>query len=122
VVASVNMASGNKSVSFADCQFPQSGVTGTMFTNLPGTVRNCTPYNPVGNVDVSVPASGDSTTALSYDATFYIQANASANCAVTVNGAGFTVPEGAVVPVFVPAGSTVKLSYSKAPTWTVCGN
>jgi hypothetical protein len=69
VVASVNMASGNKSVSFSDCQFPQSGVTGTMFTNLPGTVRDCTPYNPVGNVDVSVPASGDSTTALSYDAT-----------------------------------------------------
>lgn len=122
VVASVNMAASNKSVSFADCQFPQSGVTGTIFTHLPGTVRNCTPYNPVGNVDVSVPASGASTSALSFEATFYIHASASASCAVTVNGAGITVPEGAVVPVLVPAGSTVKLSYSKAPTWTVCGH
>jgi hypothetical protein len=37
-------------------------------------------------------------------------------------GLQIPVPQGAVVPVFASANSTVKLTYTKAPTWTVCGN
>ena len=111
-------------VSFADCQFPQSGVTGPMFNELPyaSTVRDCVPYNPVGPVAVAVPASGDPTTPMSHDATFYIAASASAGCTATVNGSAITIPAGGLVPVFVPAASTLLLSYAKAPTWTVNGN
>jgi hypothetical protein len=122
VVASVNMAAGTKGVDFAGCQFPQSNVHGTMFTNPPGTIRNCPPYNPVGNVTVSVPASGGSPAALPYDATFYIRANAAASCTATVNGSALTVPEGTILPVFVPAGTAMKLTYSKAPDWAVNGH
>jgi hypothetical protein len=129
VAASVNFkaASGGAAaarVSFADCQFPQSGATGPMFNELPNasTVRNCVPYNPVGEVAVSVPASGDPTAPLSHDAAFYIAASSSASCTATVTGSAITIPAGAVVPVFVPAGSTLTLSYGKAPTWTVNAN
>ncbi|MGH3165408.1 MAG: hypothetical protein ACRDN0_05885, partial [Trebonia sp.] len=122
VVASVNMTAGLSGVYFADCQFPQSGVTGTLFTHTPTTVRDCIPYNPVGKVTVSVPASGNSTTALPCDTTFYIAANSSSSCTATVTGSAVTIPEGSVVPVFVPAGVPLKLSYSKAPTWTVNGD
>lgn len=129
VAASVNFAdaSGGASgaqVSFADCQFPQSGVTGPMFRNLPSTstIRNCTPCNPVGAATVSVPASGGSTAPLSHDAAFYITASSSARCTATVNGSAITIPAGALVPVFVPAGSTLTLSYDEAPAWTVNGH
>lgn len=122
MVASVNRAAAGTGVDFGNCQFPQSNVHGTMFTRLPGTVRHCSPFNPVGNVTVSVPASGGSTAALPYDATFYIKANASASCTATVNRSALTVPQGTTIPVFVRAGSSLKLSYSQAPTWTVNGN
>lgn len=121
VAGSVNMKAGLPNVSFADCQFPQSGVTGTLFTNPPTVVRGCVPYNPVGNVTVAVPASGGSTAPLPYDATFYITASSSASCTATVAGSVVTIPVGAVVPVFVPAAHPLKLSYSKAPTWAVNG-
>jgi hypothetical protein len=129
VAASVNFgdtsdgASGAR-VNFADCQFPQSSVTGPVFKDLPNTttVRNCSPYNPVGEVPVSVPVSGGSTAPLSHDAAFYISASKSAGCTATVTGSAITIPGGAVVPVFVPAGNALTLSYSQAPTWTVNGH
>jgi hypothetical protein len=129
VAASVNFKStargaAHPQVSFADCQFPQSGVTGPVFNELPyaSTVRNCVPYNPVGPVTVAMPPSGGSTTPLSHDATFYIAASRSAGCTVTVTGSAISIPAGGLVPVFVPAASTLLLSYAKAPTWTVNGN
>jgi hypothetical protein len=129
VAASVNFKSpargaAHARVSFADCQFPQSGVTGPLFNQLPfaSTVRNCVPFNPVGPVSVALPPSGGSTTPLSHDATFYIAASRSAGCTATVNGSAISIPAGGLVPVFVPAASTLLLSYIKAPTWTVNGN
>jgi hypothetical protein len=94
-----------------------------MFKDLPNTatVRNCTPYNPVGEVPVSVPASGGSTSPLSHDAAFYITASKSADCTATVTGSVITIPAGALVLVFVPAGNTLTLSYHHAPTWQVNG-
>jgi len=95
-----------------------------MFKGLPSTatVRNCAPYNPAGETAVSVPASGGSTTPLSHDATFYITASPASRCTATVNGSAITIPRGGLVPVFVPAASTLLVSYDKAPTWTVNGN
>jgi hypothetical protein len=129
VAASVRFAaaSGGASgarVDFAGCQFPQSGVTGPMFEDLPNTatVRDCTPYNPVGEVAVGVPPSGGSTVPLSHDAAFYITASSSASCTASVTGSAITIPAGALVPVFVPAGNTLALRYDKAPTWTVNGH
>jgi hypothetical protein len=129
VAASVNFAdaSGGASgarVNFAGCQFPQSSITGPIFRDLPNTstVRNCTPYNPVGEVPVSVPPSGGTTAPLSHDAAFYITASSSANCTAAVTGSAITIPAGALVPVFVPAGNTLTLTYDKAPTWQVNGH
>jgi hypothetical protein len=129
VAASVNFAAAaggtsDARVGFADCQFPQSGSTGPMFNQLPNTstVRDCTPYSPVGAVAVSVPASGGSTAPLSHDAAFYITASPAARCTATVNGTAITIPAGALVPVFVPAGSTLALSYGQKPAWTVNGH
>jgi hypothetical protein len=129
VAASVNFAATSDGasgarVSFDGCQFPQSGVTGPVFKDLPNTatVRNCSPYNPVGEVPVSVPASGGSTAPLSHDAAFYITASKSGSCTATVTGSAITIPGGAVVPVFVPAGNALTLSYNQAPTWRVNGH
>jgi hypothetical protein len=129
VAASVNFANASgapsgASVNLADCQFPQSGVPGPIFKDLPNTstVRNCTPYNPVGEVAVSVPPSGGSTTPLSHDAAFYITASSSASCTATVTGTAITIPAGALAPVFVPAGSALTLSYDKPPAWKVNGH
>jgi hypothetical protein len=129
VAASVNFgdapagASGAV-VDFAGCQFPQSGVTGPMFRDLPNTttVRDCTPYNPVGELAVRVPPSGGSTAPLSHDAAFYIAASSSASCTATVTGSAITIPPGALVPIFVPAGNPLKLAYDKPPTWKVNGH
>ena len=95
-----------------------------MFKDLPNTttVRNCTPYNPVGEVAVSVPASGGSTTPLSHDAAFYVTASSSASCTATLTGSAITIPAGALVPLFVPAGNTLTLTYDQAPTWKVNGH
>ena len=40
---------------------------------------------------------------------------------VTATGSAVAIPAGALVPVFVPAGNSVALSYDEAPTWTVNG-
>lgn len=84
-------------------------------------------YNPVGSVAASVPASGTATTALPYDATFYITASTSTvACAVTdASGTSQTVatiPASGFAGVFVPAGSTLTPTYTAAPTWTVQGH
>lgn len=121
VVASVNMNSSIPAVYFTDCQFPQSNVTGPKFTHYPRTFRDCVPVNPVGKKDIAVPASGSSTSRLSYDATFYITANSGSACTVTADKVSVKIPAGAVVPVFVPAATVLTVSYTKAPTWTVAG-
>jgi hypothetical protein len=129
VAASVNFgdapaAASGAVVDFAGCQFPQSGVTGPMFRDLPNTttVRNCPPYNPVGELAVRVPPTGGSTAPLSHDAAFYITASSSASCTATVTGSTLTIPPGALVPIFVPAGNPLKLAYDKPPTWKVNGH
>ena len=95
-----------------------------MFKGLPSTatVRNCAPYNPVSETVVSFPASRGSTSPLSHYATFYITASPASRCTATVSGSAITIPGGGLVPVFVPAASTLLLSYDKAPRWTVNGN
>jgi hypothetical protein len=39
----------------------------------------------------------------------------------TATGSAVAIPAGALVPVFVPAGGAVALSYDEAPTWAVNG-
>jgi len=44
-----------------------------------------------------------------------------ATATATATGSAVAIPAGALVPVFVPAGGAVALSYDEAPTWAVNG-
>jgi hypothetical protein len=123
VEESVNTTTG-LNVQFQGCRFSGgSSSIASAFTNVPALVQNCSGFNPYGITSVSVPASGTATAALGYDATYYITANASGACTPIVSGGTLpSIPASAVVPVFVPATDTLKVTYSNAPTWIVFGN
>ena len=80
-------------------------------------------FNPVGTQTVAVPVSGSPTTALAFDSTYYITANASGTTTVAISGGPtITIPAGTCVAIFVPAGQTLTPTYTNAPTWEVEGN
>ena len=83
-------------------------------------IKNCSGYNPVGPLasQPTVPASG----------TAYANVNG-VDCAVYVTGGTVTaVAIGGTATgltsgqFFVPAGETITLTYSAAPTWVWVGN
>lgn len=84
--------------------------------------HNCPGINPVGVVTVAVPATTVAVAAAAYDRVFYI-ATSSALAAVAISGGPIIeLPTTGVVPVRVPAGSTLTPTYaSTAPTWVVEG-
>jgi hypothetical protein len=126
----VGVTTSGTDMRFSDTQFNGTGTTvGTVFpVNLPSVIRNCRGYSPHGAITVTVPATTVATTALHYDATFYITAGAS-SCSVVRNTAGagggagpaVVIPAAACVPVFVPALATITATYTNAPTWVVDG-
>jgi hypothetical protein len=95
------------------------------FATAPWRSRNFAPYNPRGAVTVSVPASGSATAASPSDAYYYITAG-SGGCTCKVSGAAasgnIVIPASGMGTVFVPAGQTLTVTYTTAPTWVVYGN
>ena len=107
-------------------------VVGGSYTHLSGLIdtahitvtnpscRGLQGYNPVGPTTVAIPASGTATTALPYDATFYIT-QATAASSVAVQGQTLDIPIGGPTAIRVPAGETLTPTYTTAPTWVVMG-
>lgn len=84
-------------------------------------VRDNLGFNPVGVKTVSVPSSGSATTAQIYDQTFYITASTGTTTAQISNGPTITIPASSLAAIRVPAGQTLKPTYTNAPTWAVEG-
>lgn len=130
VQAAVNLNSSGQDIQFIESEFRGTSVApSTVFnTNLPSVSRKCKGYNPHGAQTVSVPATTASTSALHYDAMFYITAGAS-TCTLVCNtggqgggtGPSIVIPSGGFTGVFVPAQQTVTFTYSSAPTMVVAG-
>lgn len=87
-------------------------VTNPKLTNNPG-------YNPTGpQTAPSMPASGTAlTNPFPFDATVYVSGGTVTEIAVGGTATGLTSGS-----VFVPAGETITLTYSTAPTWVWIGN
>lgn len=69
----VNINTSGTALNFTNNDFPANEF-GNIFTALPSQIRDNKNYNPHGAATVAVPASGSSTSALHYDAMFYITA------------------------------------------------
>ncbi len=114
-VGSPTLISGNTFAgTFSDGPIGFASAAGIAIRNNPG-------YNPVGPTAVAVPASGSATTALPYDATFYIT-QATAASSVAVQGQSIAIPVGGPTAIRVPAGQTLTPTYTTAPTWVVMGD
>jgi hypothetical protein len=118
---------GTVDVSQVHCSSP--GTAWLLINNTQGSmtlkIRNSAGFNPAGTQSISVPATTVATTALHFDATFYITAAAGGSTTAAISGGPtVTVPASACVPVFVPAGKTLTPTYGggNAPTWVVEGN
>ena len=135
VQATVNMATGGTALNFEHCDFRGTLAAGSYlshtFTNQPHIFRDCANINPFGNSSVTVPASGSATTALHYDAMFYITGDASDTVSIVRNsnsqggggGPTVTIPAGGTMTIFVPAATNITPTYtaSHPPTWAVDG-
>jgi hypothetical protein len=95
-----------------------SGNTGTV-------VRDNRPYNPLGALgsQPSVPASTTPySNANNADCTVFITAGSS-TCAVAIGGSAmFTIASSGTGTARVPAGQSITLTYSNAPTWKWAGD
>lgn len=82
-------------------------------------ISNCPGYNPTGPQSApSMPASGTAlTNPFPFDTTVYISGGTVT--AIDVGGTSTGLTSGSV---FVPAGETITLTYSSAPTWVWIGN
>lgn len=126
----VNINSSGTDMKFINNALVGTGTTlGNTFTSLPSVIRNTKNYNPHGAQVVAVPGSGTATTALHYDAMFYVTANAGGTVSLARNTGGQGGGAGPVVvlaasafgSLFVPAQTTLTPTYVSAPTWVVDG-
>ena len=131
----VGMATGGTALNFEHCDFRGTLAAGSYltftFTNLPHIVRNCANLNPWGAATVTVPASGSATSALHYDATFYITAASGGQVSIVRNsnsqgggsGPAVVIPASGLLAVFVPAATNITPTFGagNAPTWVVDG-
>ncbi|GFM29278.1 hypothetical protein [Novosphingobium sp. PY1] len=83
-------------------------------------IKDCPGFNPVGYITPpSVPASGTAVTNLSGQDVMVYLAGGTLTANVEIGGAG--VLQATNTGYLVPAGSTIKLTYSVAPTWAWSG-
>jgi hypothetical protein len=122
VVCAVNIGSVGQGVTFDRCSFLNASLTlAKTFTNAPYSVRHCEGYNPVGELTVSVPSTGDYTVAQAVDATFIFSV-ATGGMALSIEGSGsVAVPAAQVFSIFLPAGQVMQVGYTNAPALTVIG-
>ena len=135
VQKTVNIASGGTALNFEHCDFRGTLAAGSYlsntFTNQPHIFRYCANINPWGSTSVSVPASGSATSALHYDAMFYVTAASGGSVSIVRNsnsqggggGPSVTIPASGTMAVFVPAATNITPTYGagNAPTWAVDG-
>lgn len=123
-------ASGNNLVASCDFFSPTiaagSVVVSPKTATLPDIIRGCTGYNPVGPL-ASQPAVPATTVAYTntnaVDCSVVITANVGGTTAVAIGGtAAATLAASAVGTVRVPAGQTITLTYTAAPTWVWFGD
>jgi len=75
-------------------------------------------FNPVGTISVPLPASGVSyTNNLGLDGTVYLKSGTVTNIEVNYNGTGFVSTGFTSGTISVPANSSIRITYSVAPTW-----
>jgi hypothetical protein len=75
-------------------------------------------YNPVGNVTVPLPASGVSyTNNLGIDGTVYLKSGTVTDIEVNYKGTGWVSTGFITGTISVPANSSIRITYSVAPTW-----
>lgn len=87
-------------------------------------VQNCTPANPVGKVSVEVPSSDDTVAAVPYDRIFYVFANTLGAVTLILSTVGsytLHLTASTYMALTVPAGISMQVGYSHAPSWTVQG-
>ena len=121
----INIETGTTGLVISDC----SGIAAADITNSSGNpfvVRNCTPLNPAGSTvpgtAFALPASGTAwTNNTGVDGTLYVTA---AGTVTDVVLHGVTVGSSLSVgqSFFVPAGGTITLTYTTAPTLVFVGN
>lgn len=84
-----------------------------------GKITNSNNYNPTGpQTAPTIPASGTAlTNPFPFDCTVYVSGGTVT--AIAVGGTATGLTSGAI---FIPAGETITLTYSAAPTWVWIGN
>lgn len=106
----VNITTG--AVTMTYCAFYGTGYnSGNIFAATPTVIRQCTNYNPLGNISISVPASGTAFATKPTDLTYYVTGGTVTVIAVAGTSTGLTSGT-----FRVPATQTFTITYSVAPT------
>lgn len=112
VASVINNTAGTMSVQ--NCTFNGSSFTSSnIFAGFPSIIRNCRGYNPVGNVSVSVPASGTNFAVKSSDLMYYVTGGTVTS--IKIGGVATGLTSGSFR---VAAQQTFNITYSVAPTVT----
>jgi hypothetical protein len=99
-----------------------AGATVTLAAASSAIVRHNVGYNPIGNLTVTVPASGTAIAADARDRIFYVTGGTGGVTLAMSTGGTITIPAATCVPVSVPAQSVFTPTYTSAPTWVVQGS
>lgn len=117
----IDVNGGATKVEISDCEMRFNIDGGSIRNNANGStaecvIKNCAGYNPFGFVPApAVPASGTLVTNLTgVDVMVYL-AGGTLTGNVEINGHG--VLQATNTGYFLPAGGTIKLTYSSAPSW-----
>lgn len=112
-------ATFNSSASYLVDNYFEGASGANAVNSFPNVMRGNIGLNPVGNQGPpAVPASGTPlSNSFAVDCMVYITAGSS-TCAVAVGGSAMvTIPASGIGSAWVPAGQSVTLTYTNAPTW-----
>lgn len=120
----INAISGTTHVK--DCAFYGTGYTAAnIFAGFPPLIRNCSGYNPLGSTTPpTITASPCTVGPFAQDYTAYIKGGTLSAIAIggVATGISAAASAGAVHTIVLPAGLSLTLTYTVAPTWTWYGN
>lgn len=113
----LNCISGTTSV--INCYFFGTGITsGNAFNNYPPLIRSCPGYSPAGlQTAPTIGASPFTTTGFAQDCQVFIHGGTWTVLSLNGSATGFTSALSSECTIRVPAGSTLTLTYTVAPTW-----
>lgn len=118
----INNTSGFTTVQH--CFFKGTGFNSSnIFNGYPSVIRNCPGYNPLGSTSPpTVGASPLTVGPYAQDYTVYIKGGTVSQIQIGGNTTGLTLSSGQFVTVVLPAGLSLEVTYSAAPTWSWYGN